>query len=324
MAVQTTVVGSYPKPPDEGQRFTVRKILHAIERGEAGVEDLQQAWDDLVREVIAEQEEAGVDLVTDGQVRWDDIVTPFARKMAGFELGGLLRFFDNNVYYRRPLCTGPIDWGGPASVEAFEFAQQVARRPVKAVLPGPITFARLSVDEYYGDYERFVMAIAQVLSQEAFELRAAGARVIQIDEPSLLHAPEDLGLAARAISTVTKDLDGTDVVLAGYFADAKRLGAGLYDLPVAHFGFDLVSGPENVEIIRQAPSGVRIQAGISDARNTRLEPVDELVRTIESLAEIVGADRLLVSPSAGLEFLPREKARAKLQRLCEAAEKVGE
>jgi 5-methyltetrahydropteroyltriglutamate--homocysteine methyltransferase len=324
VSVETTVVGSYPKPPDEGQQFTVRKTLHAIERGEATGEDLQRARDDLVRTVIAEQEEAGIDLVTDGQVRWDDIVTPFAQKMRGFELGGLLRWFDNNVYYRRPICAGPIEWGGPASVEAFEFAQSVSRRPVKAVIPGPITFARLSVDEHYGDYERLVLAIAQVLSQEAFELRAAGAGVIQIDEPSLLFAPEDLDLAAQALSVVTKDLEGTDVVVAGYFTDAKRLGAGLFDLPVSHFGFDLVSGPENVEVIRSAPAEVTIQAGIVDARNTKLEPVDDLVRTIESLIEIVGADRLRVSPSAGLEFLPREKARAKLQRLCEAAEKVGE
>ena len=324
MSIETTVVGSYPKPPDEGQPFTVRKTLHAIERGEANAEDLQRARDELVRAVIAEQEDAGVDLVTDGQIRWDDIVTPFARKMTGFELGGLLRWFDNNVYYRRPICTGPIEWGGPASVEAFEFAQSVARRPVKAVIPGPITFARLSVDEYYGDYERFVLAIAQVLAQEAFELRAAGATVIQIDEPSLLSAPEDMDLAARALAIVTKDLEGTDVIVAGYFADAKRLGAGLYDLPVSDFGFDLVAGPENIEIIRAAPAGTKIQAGIVDARNTKLEPVDELVGTIESLAEIVGVDHLRVSPSAGLEFLPREKARAKLQRLCEAAEKVGE
>jgi 5-methyltetrahydropteroyltriglutamate--homocysteine methyltransferase len=323
MSIETIVVGSYPKPPDEGQPFTVRKTLHAIERGEAGAEDLQRARDDLVRAVIAEQEDAGVDIVTDGHVRWDDIVTPFARKMTGFELGGLLRWFDNNVYYRRPVCTGPIEWGGPASVEAFEFAQSVARRPVKAVIPGPITFARLSVDEYYGDYERFVLAIAQVLSQEAFELRAAGATVIQIDEPSLLLAPEDIELAGRALADVTRDLEGTDVIVAGYFADAKRLGTGLYELPVSHFGFDLVAGPENMEIIRAAPDGTKIQAGIADARNTKLESIDELVQTIGSLLEIVGADHLRVSPSAGLEFLPREKARAKLQRLCEAAEKVG-
>ena len=122
MAIETTVVGSYPKPPDEGQTFTVRKTHHAIERGDATPEDLKKAQDELVTEVIEEQEDAGIDLVTDGHGRWDDILTPFARPMSGFEIGGLLRWFDNNVYYRRPICTGPIEWRGPASVDAFKFA----------------------------------------------------------------------------------------------------------------------------------------------------------------------------------------------------------
>ena len=147
MAVETTVVGSYPKPPEEGKPFLVRKTLHALERGEAGEQDLKKAQDDLVREVVAEQEAAGVDLVTDGQVRWDDILTPFARRIAGFEIGGLLRWFDNNVYYRRPVCKGPVEWRGPACVEDYKFAASVVTRPVKAVIPGPVTFARLSVDE---------------------------------------------------------------------------------------------------------------------------------------------------------------------------------
>src|SRR5688572_27611901 len=102
MAIRTTVVGSYPKPPDEGQTFTVRKTLHAIERGDATADDLKTARDELAARQIAEQEEAGIDLVTDGLARWDDILTPFARTIRGFEVGGLLRWFDNNVYYRRP------------------------------------------------------------------------------------------------------------------------------------------------------------------------------------------------------------------------------
>ncbi|MGH2734313.1 MAG: methylcobamide--CoM methyltransferase, partial [Actinomycetota bacterium] len=170
MAITTTVVGSYPKPPDEGDRFVLRQTLHRIERGEASDDDLRATLDDLARAAITEQEQAGIDIVTDGQVRWEDIVTPFARHIAGFEIGGLLRFFDNNVYYRRPVCTGEVDWRGPSSVEAFKFAASSATKPVKAVIPGPVTFARLSVDEHYHDHEKFVLAIAQVMAQEAFEL----------------------------------------------------------------------------------------------------------------------------------------------------------
>ena len=321
MGIRTTVVGSYPKPPREGQPFVLRRTLHDLEAGVATAADVRRAQDDLVREVIAEQEAAGVDLVTDGCARWDDLLTPFAAHMAGFEVGGLLRWFDNNVYYRRPVCVGSVEWRGPASVEVYRFAASVASRPVKAILPGPVTFARLSVDEHYRDHESFVLAIARVLAQEAFELQAAGAPVIQIDEAALLGAPEDLELAGRALGVITGELD-TETLLVTYFGDAKRLGTELFRLPVEGFGFDLVAGPENAELIRQRPNG-KVQAGIVDARNTKLEPTEEVVRVIEGLARAVPPDSLLVSPSAGLEFLPRDKARAKLQRLSEAVERVG-
>lgn len=323
MPIQTTVVGSYPKPPEEGRTFTVRKTLHGLEKGTTSLDDLQAAQDDLAREVISEQETAGVDVITDGQVRWDDILTPFARNIAGFEIGGLLRWFDNNVYYRRPVCVADLEWRGPSSVEAFSFAASAAANQVKAVIPGPITFARLSVDEHYGDHDNFVRAIARVLAQEAFELQAAGARIIQIDEPALLNAPEDLALATEALDLVTAELNEAEIVLATYFGDAKRLGTGVFDLPVHRVGLDFIAGPENRELIAALPEGKKIQAGVVDARNTMLEDVDALQRTIEELAGHVGPDRLSVSPSSGLEFLPREKARAKLERLCEAARKVG-
>ena len=323
MGIETTVVGSYPKPPAEGQTFAVRKTHHAIERGDATPDDLKKAQDALVTEVIKEQEAAGIDLVTDGHGRWDDLLTPFARAMSGFEVGGLLRWFDNNVYYRKPICTGPLEWRGPASVEAFKFARSVATKPVKAVIPGPITFARLSIDEHYSSHQDFVLAIARVLAQEAFELEAAGAPVIQIDEPALVDAPEDLELAKQAVYVITSELKSTETVLATYFGDAKRLGPELYDIRVDGYGFDLISGPENMALIKELPAEKKIQAGIVDARNTKLEVTVDLVREIEELASIVGSNGLRVSPSAGLEFLPREKARAKLERLAEAARKVG-
>ena len=323
MPIQTTVVGSYPKPPAEGETFTVRKTLHALERGDASPEDLKEAQDELVTTVIREQQEAGIDVVTDGLVRWDDIVTPFARHIAGFEIGGLLRWFDNNVYYRRPIARGAVEWRGPSSVDGYRFAAEIADRPVKAVIPGPVSFARLSVNEHYADHEAFVLAIAAVLAQEAAELEAAGAPIIQIDEPSLLGAPEDIDLAIEGVGRITGELSEARTILAAYFGDAKRLGTDIFKIPTDAFGFDLVSGPENIELIKAAPGDKGIQAGIVDARNTRLEDESALEGTIEELVGIVGPERLSVSPSSGLEFLPREKARAKLQRLASVAKKVG-
>jgi 5-methyltetrahydropteroyltriglutamate--homocysteine methyltransferase len=179
------------------------------------------------------------------------------------------------------------------------------------------------VDEHYANHENFTLAIASVLSQEAFELAAAGAQHIQIDEPALLNAPEDIELARRALDLVTGDLQGVETILATYFGDAKRLGPELFELPVDAFGLDLVAGPENRGLIEEFPPGKGLQAGVVDARNTRLEDLDALANAIGSLAEAVGEERLRVSPSCGLEFLPRDRAEAKLKRLSEAARKVG-
>lgn len=322
MAIRSTVVGSYPKPPDEGQRFVVRKTIQALDRGDASVEDLKAAQDELARSVVAEQEAAGIDVITDGQVRWDDILTPFARNWAGFEIGGLLRWFDNNTYYRRPVCTGKVEWRGPSSVEAYRFAAEAATRStVKAVVPGPVTFAHLSVDEHYFDHASFVRDIASVLAQEVAELEAAGATIIQIDEPALLGAPEDIDLAIETIGSIVANVK-VETVLGTYFGDAKRVGAELFRIPVDGFALDLVSGPENIELIKSLPDDKRLQAGILDARNTKLESEDDLRTTIDELLGSVAADRLSVAPSCGLEYLPREKARAKLERLGAVAKEV--
>jgi 5-methyltetrahydropteroyltriglutamate--homocysteine methyltransferase len=322
LAIQTTVVGSFPKPPDEGRPFLLRKTLHLLDRGEATEEDVRTAVQELTTEIIAEQEAADIDIVTDGQAGWPDLLRPFAETIGGFEIGGLLRWFDNNTYYRRPVCVDAVEWRGPSSVEAFRFARSVAVRPVKAVIPGPVTFARLSVDEHYGDHERFVLALARVLGQEAFELEAAGAGHIQVDEPALLRAPEDTELAKRALGVVVSNLGSAEVTLATYFGDATGIGPKIFDLPAQVIGFDLVSGADNMALIKQTPPGRKIQAGILDARNTKLEHVEDVVRAIDEIAAVVGGSDLRLSPSAGLEFLPREKARAKLQRLGEVAQKV--
>jgi 5-methyltetrahydropteroyltriglutamate--homocysteine methyltransferase len=296
--------------------------LHAADRGEATPSDVQEAVEGLTRQIISEQESAGIDIVTDGQAGWPDLLRPFAETMTGFEIGGLLRWFDNNTYYRRPVCVEPVDWHGPSSVDAFRLASSIATRPVKAVIPGPVTFARLSVDEHYGDHERFVMAVARVLAQEAFELEAAGARHIQVDEPALLQAPEDLELGKQALDVVVADLNSAEVTLATYFLDASEVGARIFDLPAHVIGFDLVSSPTNVEHAKRAPAGTKIQAGIIDARNTKLERVEDALSVIDQITAAVAVSDVRLSPSAGLEFLPREKARAKLERLKEISQRV--
>jgi 5-methyltetrahydropteroyltriglutamate--homocysteine methyltransferase len=323
VTLKLTTVGSYPKPPPEGGDFLLRKTLQALDRGEATAEDVAAAEDDLTREVLAEQAAAGVDLVTDGQVRWDDPLTRIAEGLEGFAVGGLLRFFDNNTYFRQPAVKGPVRREAPILVDELRFAQEHGERPVKAVLCGPYTLAALSRDEHYGDRAALLRDLAAALNAEARDLAAAGATVVQFDEPALAavpgQPPGDLEALAAVASELTEGV-GAPTVLCTYFGDVAAHGPAFFDLPFDGFGLDLVAGAANVDALQAFPGDRVLQAGIADARNTRIETAERLRATIDRLLQRVDAERLWLSPSCGLEFLPREAARRKLERLGEVKE----
>jgi 5-methyltetrahydropteroyltriglutamate--homocysteine methyltransferase len=322
-----TVVGSYPKPPHEGGDFTLRKTLQALDRGEVREDAVRAAQDVLAREVIEDQIAAGIEMVTDGQVRWDDGQTRFADGLEGFSVGGLIRYFDNNTYYRQPVVKGPVSRRGPIVVEEFVFAQSVSAVPVKAVLTGPYTLAALSRDEHYGAIGTLVRDLAAALNEEARDLVEAGATVVQFDEPSLArvpgHPPGDLGIFGEASAVLLDGVDAT-TVLQTYFGDIAEHGLDFFSLPFDAFGVDLVAGPANFEAIHEFPSDKVLSAGIVDARNTKQEQVDSLVETIRDLSEAADLDRLWITPSAGLEFLPRESAEEKCRLLADAAARFRE
>ena len=187
MAITVTVVGSYPKPPHEGGEFRLRKVLQALDHGEASLVDVHAAEDDLVREVLAEQAAAGVGLVTDGQVRWDDGQTRLAEGLEGFVTSGLLRYFDTNTYFRQPVVKDRVHRRGPILLEELLFAKEHSPVPVKAVLTGASTLAALSIDEHYRDHGTFVLAIASIIRPEYLGL-AAETNLIRLIAPPTVYA----------------------------------------------------------------------------------------------------------------------------------------
>ncbi len=325
MALQVTAIGSYPRPPREGGEFRLRRALQAVDRGEATAEDVRAAEDDLTAEILAEQAAAGVDLVTDGQVRWDDPVTRVAEGLEGFALSGLIRFFDNNTYFRQPVVKGPVRRERPILVDEFAFAAANSDRPVKAVLCGPYTLAALSKDEHDGDRAALLRDLAAALRDEARDLSAAGATVVQFDEPALARVPGqpagDLEAFAAVAGTLTDGVEAT-TILATYFGDVAPLGTAFFGLPFDGFGLDLVSGSQNGELLTHLPGDRILQAGIADARNTKLETVHQLAGLVGDIVENVPLERLWLAPSCGLEYLPREAAERKLRRLAEVKEAV--
>ena len=312
----TTVVGSYPKigAGPKGQRL--RTAISRSDRGRITAEELRQVQAEVTEEVIGEQVEAGIDLVSDGQVRWDDGQTYFARGIEGFTVTGLLRYFDTNTYYRQPVATDRLAWREAITVSDYRHASACSARPVKAVITGPYTLARLSRSEHHADIGSMALELSEALNQEARALEESGATFIQFDEPAILKHPEDYSLFEESMGRLTAGL-GATLALYTYFGDAGALYPRLFELPFQVFGLDFVMGAANWDAVREVPDGVCLGLGVVDARNTRLESVEELVAAVRWAKERVPLDRLYVNPSCGLEYLPRDRAYQKLVRLVE-------
>lgn len=318
-----TVVDNYPKISEQDQRL--RRAIAAWEDGKLSNEELERVYDEVTQQIIAEQIEAGVELLTDGQIRWDDALSYLARKLEGTQRGGLLRWFDNNFYFRQPIIVGKLVRKEPLVLNDWLKANQWANGvPVKPVLTGPYTFAKFCLNQHYGRFEDLLFDVAAIWNEEAKALANSGATLIQLSEPAVLFHPEDERLWSEAIRLVVEGVDA-DFALYTFFADASKVWDSLMQLPVKIVGLDFCSGEENrnAELIQsEFPQDKVLGFGIVDARNIKPEPVDELARQIEWAANIVGPDRLHVSPNCGLEFLPRADAKRKLETLSEAVRKV--
>ena len=313
----TTTVGNYPKVA-EGAYST--KLIGAItkwQRKELTERDLEETCRDITSAVLKEQEQAGVDLLTDGQIRWEDLVTPIARRLEGFEINGLSRWFDNNVYYRRPILHKAPVRKGPILVDEYRFAKERSSRPVKAVLPGPYTFAVVSEDRHYKKLRPFVMKLAEILNEEAKALAQAGAPFIQCDEPALGFGKPDMKLVVEALGVVTKGVKAKTAVYT-YFGSLNGAFEPLLRAKVDVIGIDVVSDPKAVSVLKRAKITKELALGCLDARNTKLESVNELHALFNVVKKRVPLDRLYVNPNCGLEFLPHTQALAKVQRLVHA------
>ncbi|MGB5106799.1 MAG: hypothetical protein WBP29_09655 [Candidatus Zixiibacteriota bacterium] len=313
--LRTTTVGNYPKLPSEKGQVNIRKMLHRFDKNEVSRGELDAAYDAVTTRVIAEQASAGIDLPTDGQIRWDDIVTPLAAGLDGFKVGGLLRWFDNNVYYRKPKIAGPILWKEPATAPNFQFAQQKSARPIKAVLPAPYSFAKLCDDQHYTSQAKLLADIGSALRLEAQALITAGAKHIQFDDPWLPYHHEDAGVAIDALNTVVDGLEA-EFWTCYYFSNIAKLAESLKQLQVSVIAADCVSHPGNVESLMGLSNKFICCFGIVDARNIKMEREDQLQTMLNRIAAT--APNAYVSPSCGLEFLPHRDAVAKVQILARA------
>jgi 5-methyltetrahydropteroyltriglutamate--homocysteine methyltransferase len=289
-------------------------------------DQLDSAERSYIAEVIKEQEDAGLDLVTDGQVYWYDVVAHPASRLDGTEIRGIVRFFDTNTYVRQPEVTGQIS-GTFGLAADYTRSKQAATKELKAVVTGPYTLARHSIlsGNGNGDLSQTAMAYAEALGRELEDLRNAGATFVQIDEPSLLKFPEDAQLVRNLLVRAMETKGELTVSLTTYFGDASTIYGELMKMPVDMLGFDLVYGPGIVDALLHDGADRPVALGAIDGRNTKLDDVATVARTVDRVIDALdrrGVPEVHLQPSNGLEFLPRDRALRKLERMREIRDAV--
>jgi 5-methyltetrahydropteroyltriglutamate--homocysteine methyltransferase len=185
------------------------------------------------------------------------------------------------------------------------------------VLTGPYTLARLSVDQHYGSVEALATAFAEALNQEAKALQQAGAAHIQFNEPAILQHKDDFPVFAAVCRRLVEGITA-ETGLYLYFGDVDGIYPQVLDLPVDLIGLDFCAGRANEQLLHRSPFTKKLGLGIVDARNSKLEPAEQIAERIRALSGNLPHDHIHVSPSAGLEFLPREVAQEKLRRMAQA------
>jgi len=313
----------YPRVAESPLDQQVRVVLNASERGKATPADVAAAQDEVSSILVADQSRAFIDVVTDGMVRWDGPMSHLATHFDGFEMCGLRRWFDTNFYERRVAVVGEISRPEPFLVRDYKIAEDVAQTPVKTALPGPVTFARLAIDEHYGGLDALADALAEAIAVEVRDLAAAGATYFQLDEPMLCRHPEDLDLVARTAARVFEAAGtGATTILSTHYGDLNALAGRLDRLPGTHLGLDVVAAPGNLDLIAGLPEDRGVVLGLFDARTTVQEDAAEVAEVLTPHRETLTSRDVMVGPNAGLALLPRDQAFDKLLHARYVVEKL--
>jgi 5-methyltetrahydropteroyltriglutamate--homocysteine methyltransferase len=312
----TTQVGSLPKPPeilaaraDRAKDRITRDQLTALER--AATED----W-------VRFQDEIGMDVIVDGEQYRGDMVAFFAEELEGFQRGGLVRSYGNR-YYRKPVVSGELRRTHPITLEWWRFAQSLTDRPVKGMLTGPYTICDWSFNEAYDTREDLVMALAEVIREEAEDLASAGARFIQIDEPAVSTRMDELELAIAALDVVTSGLQGVHTITHICYGDFHNAYPKMLELPIDQI--DLETTNSNFDLLdefREHPFTKSIGLGVVDSHSHRIETADEVAAGIRKSLEVIPPERTFVDPDCGLKTRTVDEAREKLRVVVEGTRRV--
>jgi 5-methyltetrahydropteroyltriglutamate--homocysteine methyltransferase len=334
-ALLTTVVGSYPQPEwlidrDRlGDRLPPR--VRARELWRVPEPYLEEAQDDATRLAVRDMELAGVDVITDGEMRRESYSNRFATALEGVDLDEPGVALDRTGHENPvPRVVGLIRRTRPVEVRDVEFLRSITDRRIKITVPGPFTMTQQAQNDHYADERSLALAYAEAVNEELRDLQAAGADVVQIDEPYLQARPE----AAReyALEAIDRALDGIegDTVLHtcfGYAHIVHDRPSGypflreLADCAATHLSLEAAQPNLDPELLREIPDKV-IVLGVLDLGSPDVETPHVVAERIRRALAVVPPERLVVAPDCGMKYLPRERAFRKLEAMVAGAKLV--
>ena len=330
--IPTTVVGSYPQPDWLVDRVMLK--AHIVPRTRLKAvwrvpEDLlEQAQDDATLIAIRDMERAGIDIITDGEIRRESYSNRFATALEGIDI-------DNPGYVKTthgvdtpvPRVVGKVCRTAPVEVRDLEFLRTNTDRKVKITLPGPFTMARQAQNDFYADFDELVMDFAAVLNEEAHALQAAGADVIQLDDPWLRTDP----VAAKrvAVAAINRALDGLSVTTAvhlcfGYAAVVNNKPSGYAFLPeladstAQQISIEAAQPKIDLGILADF-SDKKIILGVVDLGSLEVETPQTIAERLRAGLKFVPARHLIAAPDCGMKYLPRDVAFRKLAAMTAGA-----
>jgi len=331
----TTVVGSYPQPDwlIDRERLGARlpPRVRALELWRVPEPYLEEAQDDATRLAVADMERAGVDVVTDGEMRRESYSNRFATALEGVQLDPPGVAIDRTGHENPvPRVVGPIRRMRPVEVRDVEFLRSLTTRRIKITVPGPFTMTQQAQDDHYGDARGLALAYAEAVNDELRDLKAAGADVVQIDEPYLQARPEPA--RAYALEAIDRALDGIDgdTVLHTCFGYAHIVHDRLPGYPflaeldgcaATHVSLEAAQPDLDPEVLRALPSKT-IVLGVLDLGSPDVETPERVAERLRRALDVVPRERLVVAPDCGMKYLPRERALAKLEAMVAGARLV--
>jgi len=308
------VTGILPRPKE------LIKVTRAYNRRRIDERELEKAFEDATVKVINTQLSVDFNYIADGMLRWQDLLRPFTENLSGVKMGGLARWFNNNMFYRKPIIVDDVQRKKSIVEEVTHLKYLPRNFPWKAILPAPYTFVQLSENRYYKDKTEFMFKYAEILRQEIQDLVKPGFKYVQLSDPALVYKPIALSLSRDELNIVNEALKVAvkgipiKICLQTFFGDFSKILPEALDFPVDHLGIDLYE--TNFEKLKEHNFEKGVALGLVDSRSSLVENEDELVAVAKEIIESIyhfKTEEVFVCPNCDLEFLPWEKAKEKMK-----------